>query len=92
MALDEECDRVTAAKAADELLTLKGIRASFVLYKKGDGVYMSARSLGEVNVQVILEALGGGGNSTTAGARIEDTDPESVRQQLIGVLDAYFEK
>ena len=41
---------------------------------------------------VILEALGGGGNSTTAGARIEDTDPESVRQQLIGVLDAYFEK
>ena len=92
VALDEECDRVTAAKAADELLTLKGIRASFVLYKKGDGVYMSARSLGEVNVQVILEALGGGGNSTTAGARIEDTDPESVRQQLIGVLDAYFEK
>ena len=46
----------------------------------------------EINVQVILEALGGGGNSTTAGARIEDTDPESVRQQLIGVLDAYFEK
>ena len=43
-------------------------------------------------MQVILEALGGGGNSTTAGARIEDTDPESVRQQLIGVLDAYFEK
>ena len=53
---------------------------------------MSARSLRESNVQVILEALGGGGNSTTAGARIEDTDPESVRQQLIGVLDAYFEK
>ena len=69
VALDEECDRVTAAKAADELLTLKGIRASFVLYKKGDGVYMSARSLGEVNVQVILEALGGGGNSTTAGGQ-----------------------
>ena len=91
-ALDTTCDRVTAAKAADELLTLKGIRASFVLYPKDQGVYISARSLGEVNVQVIVEALGGGGNSTTAGARIEDTDPESVRQQLIGVLDAYFEK
>ena len=71
-ALEEECDRVTAAKAADELLTLKGIRASFVLYKKGDGVYMSARSLGEVNVQVILEALGGGGNSTTAGGQADN--------------------
>ncbi len=58
VALDQECDRVTAAKAADELLTLRGIRASFVLYPKGDGMYISARSLGEINVQVILEALG----------------------------------
>ena len=91
-AIDEPCERVTAAKAADELLTLSGVQASFVFYPKDDGVYISARSLGEVNVQVIVEALGGGGNSTTAGARIEDTDPESVRQQLIGVLDAYFEK
>lgn len=85
-------DRVAAAQAADDLLTLKGIQASFVIYAAEGAVLMSARSLGEINVQVILEALGGGGNSTTAGARIEDTDPESVRQQLIGVLDAYFEK
>ena len=85
-------DRVAAAQAADDLLTLKGVQASFVIYTAEGVVLMSARSLGEINVQVILEALGGGGNSTTAGARIEDTDPESVRQQLIGVLDAYFEK
>ena len=85
-------DRVAAAQAADDVLTLKGVQASFVIYAAEGAVLMSARSLGEINVQVILEALGGGGNSTTAGARIEDTDPESVRQQLIGVLDAYFEK
>ena len=85
-------DRVAAAQAADDLLTLKGVQASFVIYAAEGAVLMSARSLGEINVQVILEALGGGGNSTTAGARIEDTDPESVRQQLIGVLGAYFEK
>ena len=91
--VEEPCvDRVAAAQAADDLLTLKGVQASFVIYAAEGAVLMSARSLGEINVQVILEALGGGGNSTTAGARIEDADPESVRQQLIGVLDAYFEK
>ena len=86
-------DRVAAAQAADELLTLKGVQASFVIYAAEGAVLMSARSLGEINVQVILEALGGGGNSTTAGGTDRGfTDPESVRQQLIGVLDAYFEK
>ena len=91
VALDEECDRVTAAKAADELLTLKGIRASFVLYRKGDGVYMSARSLGEVNVQVILEALGGGGNSTTAGGQADNITVEEARAKLLEAIDRYFE-
>ena len=91
VALDEECDRVTAAKAADELLTLKGIRASFVLYRKGTGVYMSARSLGEVNVQVILEALGGGGNSTTAGGQAENISVEEARGKLLQAIDHYFE-
>ena len=91
VALDEECDRVTAAKAADELLTLKGIRASFVLYKKGDGVYMSARSLGEVNVQVILEALGGGGNSTTAGGQADNITVAEAKAKLLEAIDKYFE-
>ena len=91
VALDEECDRVTAAKAADELLTLKGIRASFVLYKKGTGVYMSARSLGEVNVQVILEALGGGGNSTTAGGQAKGITVAEAKEKLLAAIDKYFE-
>ena len=82
---------VTAAKAADELLTLKGIRASFVLYKKGDGVYMSARSLGEVNVQVILEALGGGGNSTTAGGQADNITVAEAKAKLLEAIDKYFE-
>ena len=90
-ALDTTCDRVTAAKAADELLTLKGIRASFVLYKKGTGVYMSARSLGEVNVQVILEALGGGGNSTTAGGQAENITVEEAKAKLLEAIDHYLE-
>ena len=53
---------------------------------------MSARSLGEINVQVILEALGGGGNSTTAGGRVESSSPEDVRERLFSAIDAYFEK
>ena len=91
-ALDTTCDRVTAAKAADELLTLKGIRASFVLYPKDQGVYISARSLGEVNVQVIMEALGGGGNSTTAGGQLNVPDIAVARTALLRAIDEYFEK
>ena len=91
-ALDTTCDRVTAAKAADELLTLKGIRASFVLYPKDQGVYISARSLGEVNVQVIVEALGGGGNSTTAGGQLNVPDIAVARTALLRAIDEYFEK
>ena len=91
-ALDEEYDRVTAAKAADEMLTLKGVQASFVLYKKGDGAYISARSLGEVNVQVIVEALGGGGNSTTAGGELADRTVARAKEQLLAAIDDYFDK
>ena len=91
VALEDECDRVTAAKAADELLTIRGIKASFVLYRKGEGVYMSARSLGEVNVQVILEALGGGGNSTTAGGQADNISVEEAKARLLEAIDRYFE-
>lgn len=91
VALEKECDRVTAAKAADELLTLKGVQASFVLYKKDDGVYISARSLGDVNVQVIVETLGGGGNSTTAGGQLPDTTVGEVKEKLLAKIDQYFE-
>ncbi len=85
-------DRVAAAQAADELLTLKGVKASFVVYRSGTAILMSGRSLGEINVQVILEALGGGGNSATAGGRIENGDILDVRERLTQAIDAYFEK
>ena len=91
-AIDEECERVTAAKAADELLTLSGVQASFVFYPKDGGVYISARSLGEVNVQVIVEALGGGGNSTSAGGQLPGVTVEQVRQMLQEAIEKYYEK
>lgn len=86
-----EVDRVTASQAADELLTLTGVKASFVVYRSGDAVQMSGRSLGDINVQVILEALGGGGNSNTAGGRVENADVNEIGQQLRQSIDAYFE-
>ena len=88
---EDGVDRVAAAQAADELLTLKGIRASFVIFRKANDVMMSARSLGDLNVQVILEELGGGGNSTTAGGRIENGDPEAVQEQLLNAIDSYLD-
>jgi len=91
-AINETCERVTAAKAADELLTLSGVQASFVFYPKDDGVYISARSLGEVNVQVIVEALGGGGNSTSAGGQLPDVTVEDVRRKLKDAIDKYYDK
>ena len=91
-ALDQECDRVIAAKAADEMLTLQGIRASFVLYRKDDGIYISARSLGEINVQVLVETLGGGGNSTTAGGQCSGMTVAEAKATLLRAIDKYFEE
>ena len=91
-AVDKEVPRVTAAKASDDLLTLQGIQASFVLYKAGDGVSMSARSLGEINVQLILEGLGGGGNSTTAGGHVPGSTVEQVHTRLLAAIDKYYQQ
>ena len=91
-AVEKEIDRVTAAKAADELLTLSGIHASVVLYKHGTGVNLSARSLGEINVQFIMEKLGGGGNSTPAGGQGADATGDEVRERLLTAIDEYTEE
>ena len=91
-AVDQTVGRVTAAQAADELLNIAGISASFVLYPDGDGrVIVSARSIGAANVQVIVEALGGGGNAAAAGAQIPGRTVDEVRRELIAVLDSYFD-
>ena len=87
---EKEVSRVTAAKAADDLLTLEGIQASIVLYRQGDGVSMSGRSLGEVNVQLLLEKLGGGGNATAAGGHVPSCGLESVRTRLMAAIEDYY--
>ena len=74
------------AQAADELLNLNGIEASFVLSKMDNKVYISGRSTGDLNVQVALEKFGGGGHMMIAGAQIEDADIEDVKKHLIDVI------
>jgi len=82
-------DIVLAAQAADELLNITGIQASFVFVKIGDEVYLSGRSLGEINVQLIMESLGGGGHMTMAGAKLLDTTVEESLGKLKDALKKY---
>ena len=89
----EENDKnanIIVAKAADELLTIGGITASFVLGRMDDKVYISGRSIGEINVQLILEKLGGGGHITLAGAQLENISLEDAKQELINRINEYF--
>lgn len=79
--------RVAAAQAADELLSIQGVKASFVLYKVGGDVSFSARSLGDVNVQLILEEFGGGGHFTMAGAQLKNVTVGEARRRLIQALN-----
>lgn len=78
------------AKAADELLTISDITASFVLGIQGDQICVSGRSIGDINVQLILEKLGGGGHITVAGAQIEGMTIEEAKQELIIRINEYF--
>ena len=78
------------AKAADELLTISDITASFVLGKINNKVCVSGRSIGDINVQLILEKLGGGGHITVAGAQIEGMTLEEAKQELINRINEYF--
>ena len=81
---------IICAKAADELLTISNITASFVMGKMGDKVCISGRSIGDINVQLILEKLGGGGHITLAGAQVEGMDIEEVKQELMNRIHEYF--
>ena len=84
-------DRVTAAQAADDLLNITKIQASFVLYQASDSVIISARSLGNINVQIILEKLGGGGHLGTAGAQVRGKSMQDVQKELIAAIDQVVE-
>ncbi|WP_373897230.1 DHH family phosphoesterase [Haloimpatiens sp. FM7315] len=83
-------DTIIAAQAADELLNITGIKASFVLVQKNNEVFISGRSLGDINVQVILERLGGGGHITMAGVRLIDTSIQKVYQKLQSEITKYL--
>ena len=89
--MDETVDRVVAAQAADEMLNISGIEASIVLYPTPDGgVNLSARSIGSLNVQVLLEDLGGGGNKSAAAAQMKDITPEEALERLKQAIDNYL--
>ena len=84
--------RIAASQAADELLSIKGVEASFTLFGDGKTVNMSARSLGNFNVQLVMEALGGGGHMTMAGACLADISVEEAKQRLQEAIDTYLEE
>lgn len=91
-ALNTGTTRALAAQAADEMLNISGITCSFVLYPDGEKVYVSARSIGDANVQMILEPLGGGGNTATAGAQITGKPVSAVVNDLVASIEKYYEQ
>ncbi len=90
-ALNYETNRILAAQAADDMLNISGITASFVLFPDNGQTIISARSIGKVNVQVILEELGGGGNAMVAGAQMKDTPVDQALQRLVEAIDKFYE-
>lgn len=79
--------RIVAPQAADELLGIKGVDASFVIYKTGDVVNISARSLGVMNVQIIMEKLGGGGHQTMAAAQLKNVSEQTAKEMLVNAIN-----
>jgi len=88
---DDTFSRVSIAQAADELLNIQGVNASFVAAWDGEGVFVSGRSFRGVNVQVILEKLGGGGSQSTAGLQLRGANVGDVMPKLEKAIDEYFE-
>jgi len=83
---------VVGAQAANELLGIRGIKASAVLTPYHKTIYISARSIDEVNVQVMMEKLGGGGHRTIAGAQLQGVTIEEARQRVKEVINLMIEK
>ncbi len=87
-----ENSALTAAQAADDLMNVTGIKASFVCCKVGDMIYISARSFGEINVQRIMEKLGGGGHFTVSGAQLKDCTLEEAKERIRGAIEEYLKE
>ncbi|MBR2079140.1 MAG: hypothetical protein IJ962_02900, partial [Clostridia bacterium] len=84
--------RLVTSQAADELINIDGIKASFVLYQNGENTNISARSYGEINVQLVMEELGGGGHQTMAACQLQSCDTEDATKRLKKAIDNYFRK
>ncbi|MBQ0125132.1 MAG: phosphoesterase, partial [Clostridiales bacterium] len=84
--------RVNAAKAADRMLGVNGVLAAFALCRLGDSVHISARSDGAINVQLILEKMGGGGHFDSAGAQVKNASTQQALISLRAAIDEYFEE
>ncbi len=87
--LTQECanERLITSQAADEMLNIENVKASFVLFRLGDSYHISARSYGEVNVQLIMEALGGGGHQTMAACQLGGVKFDEAMQKLKQAID-----
>ena len=83
---------MVGAQAANELLNIIGIKASFVLTQYQDKIYVSSRSIDEINVQLIMERLGGGGHLSVAGAQLTDCSVEEAKQIIQNTLDEMIEE
>ena len=83
--------RLVTSQAADEMLNIEGVKASFVLYINGNGVNISARSYGEINVQLVMEILGGGGHQTMSACQLNNISLEQAGEELEKAIDNYFE-
>lgn len=86
--VSDDYTRIASSQAADEMLNISSVAASFVLYQTGDEIDISARSLGKVNVQLIMESLGGGGHQTMAAAQLKNSDFEKAKRALLHAIDA----
>jgi len=88
---EEPKSRLSIAQASDELLNIEGVTASFVLAYSGDDVFVSGRSIGSLNVQLVLEKLGGGGNNANAGVQLRSADIQQAVTDLTAAIDEYLE-
>lgn len=92
-AVEEEFSdiRLITSQAADEMLNIEGIKASFVIFKSGKGINISARSYGEMNVQLIMESLGGGGHQTMSACQLDEITTKEAEIALKKAIDTYYD-
>ncbi|MBR0089262.1 MAG: hypothetical protein IJP94_05400, partial [Clostridia bacterium] len=91
---DGECDniRIVASQAADELLSVENVVASFVVFESNGGINISARSYGKLNVQLVMENLGGGGHQNMAAAQLKGLSPQECKRKLIDAIDSVIQE